>query len=462
MRRRQKSNILNEHLALMSYICRIIRVHQSKSFLFYMNTELEFEKPLTEYDRLIWIKLAYYTRNFKVNKNTLKTEIKSFGLESPKGMNIEDILKTLQESKSICFIDPNKQEEVILAGDLYISSHDNLDLKNLANCVIKCDNSYKYQSLLINSYNKSMNQYYSELSNEIIKEKPSKRIGDISNKLFQHLVTHVAMVGDYFMSFWQSENKEINLSLFQRSKPISAPFDHRYLNTLTEIMCQGGSNNMIRNYILSFPMIVHIRGYCAFSVLISHMIDAQSSHFPDVYRKITLFLLEHFQDSSIYLITRPLSNIKKSIPTINRGSESYTTQLKIFLFDKDMTPTLLRFDLPHKGEHNLHINIQTPAGNSSLDHFFLEKFYPGIDDFFEFIHDQMLRETQNLFVWNDVDRDDDCKILNEMQNFLDYEKLCFRYIKDKFILNKISNPEEEDIIFELLGKYITLEKCNLN
>lgn len=50
----------------------------------YMNASLEFTKPLTEYAQLIWIKLAYYTRDFEVNIESLKSEIDSFCLERPK------------------------------------------------------------------------------------------------------------------------------------------------------------------------------------------------------------------------------------------------------------------------------------------------------------------------------------------------------------------------------------------
>lgn len=424
----------------------------------YMNASLKFTKPLTEYAQLIWIKLAYYTRDFEVNLESLKSEIESFSLEYPKEKSLEDVLKILQESKSITLIDSDKQKHVTLTNDLNIRIQDITRQVDDPNYIIKWDNSYKYQSLLVNRYNQSINNYFLELYSEISKKKPSQKLRAISNELFQFLSIHVIQVGDFFMQLWQTEgNKDIDLSLFLNHKPIAKQFDYRGLNELVAVMCVEENSNDIANFTLLFPMIVLLRGYCAFSVLISFVIDAQTSSFPDAYLKITHFLLEHFQDSSIYLITRPLSDIKKNVPTNNRGSESNTTRLKIFLFDKNMVPTLLRFDLPHKGEPCLHINVHTQKGKTHLDHFHLEEGSQDVDDFFEFIHDQMLQETQYLFKWNDSYKEDDNYTLDQMQHFVDYHNQCYRYIQDKFLLHKMSDSEEKKCISQLKDSYKTFK-----
>ena len=424
----------------------------------YMNTSLKFAKPLTEYDQLIWVKLAYYTRDFEVNIESLKSEIDSFGLECPEDISLDEVLKILQESSDITFVDSNKQKRVTLTNGLDTISQDITRLVDEPNYIIKWDNSYKYQSLLVNRYNQSINNYFQQLYSEISKEKPSQKLREISNELFQSLLVHVVQVGDFFMQLWQTEgNKDIDLSLFLSHKPIVNQFGYRYLNKLVSVMCVNANNNEIVNFTLLFPMIVLLRGYCAFSVLISFVIDAQSSSFADAYLEITRFLLKYFQDSSIYLITRPSSDIKKNVPINNRGSESHTTRLKIFLFDENMVPTLLRFDLPHKGESYLHINVQTPKGKTHLDHFCLKEISQDVDEFFQFIHDQMLRETQYLFKWNDSYNEEDCKILSQMQNFVDYDKQCYGYIIDKFLLHKMSDSEEEKCISQLIVYYDTFK-----
>ncbi len=110
----------------------------------YMNASLEFTKPLTEYAQLIWIKLAYYTRDFEVNIESLKSEIDSFCLERPKEKSLEDVLKILQESKSITFIDSDKPKLVTLTNDLNIRIQDITRQVDDPNYIIKWDNSYKY------------------------------------------------------------------------------------------------------------------------------------------------------------------------------------------------------------------------------------------------------------------------------------------------------------------------------
>lgn len=424
----------------------------------YMNASLKFANLLTEYDQLIWVKLAYYTRDFEVNIESLKSEIDSFRLECPEDISLDEVLKILQESSDITFVDSNKQKRVTLTNGLDTISQDITRLVDEPNYIIKWDNSYKYQSLLVNRYNQSINNYFQQLYSEISKEKPSQKLREISNELFQSLLVHVVQVGDFFMQLWQTEgNKDIDLSLFLSHKPIVNQFDYRYLNELVSVMCVNANNNEIANFTLLFPMIVLLRGYCAFSVLISFVIDAQSSSFADAYLEITRFLLKHFKDSSIYLITRPLSDIKKNVPINNIGSESHTTRLKIFLFDENMVPTLLRFDLPHKGESYLHINVQTPKGKTHLDHFCLKEISQDVDEFFQFIHDQMLRETQYLFKWNDSYNEEDCKILSQMQSFVDYDKQCYGYIIDKFLLHKMSDSEEEKCISQLIDYYDTFK-----
>lgn len=56
------------------------------------------------------------------------------------------------------------------------------------------------------------------------------------------------------------------------------------------------------------------------------------------------------------MATRPVNSDKSSE---ERGMEDSTTQLKIFLFDRNRVPYLIRVDMPHKGEPDLHFNIRT-------------------------------------------------------------------------------------------------------
>lgn len=425
-----------------------------------MNSIFIFKNNLTEYQRLIWIKLAYYTRDFLITKENLQSGINSFNLEWPQELDIESILKALQESNYIVFSDPKKKIKIELTKNIENTIDSFNKSKKLVSNHSNIDNSHKFQSIIVNEFNLSINDIYDQLYTELQKENPSNEIGNISRRLFCFLTSHVIQVGDFFMKNWQAENKIINYTKFCKHKPIANQLDYKYLDRLINYICISNKfksgKDAVRNFILLYPMLILLRGYCAFSILISFMIDAQSSSFTIGYQKITRFLLEHFQDSSIYLITRPISLCKKSESASNRGAESHTTRLKIYLYDKNRTPTLLRFDLPHKGVPNLHINVKTMSGKTSLNHSKIEEKFSGIDYFFNFIHEQMIIETPHLFTWKDLNKAEDSKILNNMKDFLDYEKQCFKYIEDTVYLDnkKLTDKEKKSIEESLIEKYI--------
>ena len=120
--------------------------------------KINFNKELTNYERLIWKKLAFYVQDFDENTDALVEIIEEFNLPYPCNLNREEILTALQANK-ICFKDP-KNEELL---QIYTFSYLDEERKNF---VIK-QNSYKYQSLQINRWNKSLNNIYKDLYDEL-------------------------------------------------------------------------------------------------------------------------------------------------------------------------------------------------------------------------------------------------------------------------------------------------------
>ena len=73
--------------------------------------KINFNKELTNYERLIWKKLAFHVQDFDVNTDAIVEIIEEFNLPYPCNLNREEILTALQADK-ICFKDP-KNEEVL-------------------------------------------------------------------------------------------------------------------------------------------------------------------------------------------------------------------------------------------------------------------------------------------------------------------------------------------------------------
>lgn len=136
-------------------------------------------------------------------------EIKDFNLTLPSNLDTAKILSILQESDTIWFKDNVKEvyfeivSKDIDAYNRYCENHKEEDLEiYLRSLKI---NSYKYQDLMINKWNKSLNDIYAKLSSELAKEDTSDNIEKLSNELFQYLATHVNKVSQFFFDLWASK-----------------------------------------------------------------------------------------------------------------------------------------------------------------------------------------------------------------------------------------------------------------
>jgi hypothetical protein len=425
-----------------------------------------FDADLTIYELLIWKKIVFYVRDFSVSNESLLKEIKEFNLAMPSNLEATRILPILQKSDAICFKDNRKEEHFeIVSKDIdaynrYCENHKEEDLEiYLRSFRI---NSYKYQDLMINKWNKSLNDIYAKLYSELAKEDTSDNIEKLANELFQYLATHVNQVSQFFLTYSQANKLEMSIDEFCNIKPIRHQFDFRgfprMINTICSIDKSEKHKNSIKYFTLLYPTIILLRGYCAFSTFIALFLDAQNIKiFPSGFSKLIRFMLENFQDSSIYKIETPSSPPIHSDSISSRGAESYTTRLKIYVFDKEMNPILLRFDLPHKGENVLHVNVLNLTNNSSLDHYKLEANSPDIDKFFDPIIQQMVIETQNLFIFKNTNKEDDNNVLKNMKDLIYYDELCLLYLFRLSLEDKVEISNKE---LKLIKNFSFVPKLN--
>lgn len=415
--------------------------------------KIVFEKPLTNYERLIWKKLAFYVNDFNVTPDSFQREIANFNLTKPAKLKESDILTIFQKNNTICLKDDKEEilEIYSMDNDTYKSYHNTHDEEDFVPCI---KHAYKLQSLMINKLNKSLNESYKELNQELSKEDSSDKIAILSKRLFDDLVVHVNQVSQYFLDYKHAENTEMSIDEFCEIKPIRHQFDYCGFPNMINAICLidkfENHKNSIKYFTLLYPTLIFLRGYCAFSTLITLFLDAKTLDvFPSGFSKLIDFMLSNFQNSSIYRIERPTSPPANSDSVSTRGAESSTTRLKIYLYDKDMNPVLLRLDLPHKGEEFLHINIHSLTNHSCLDHFELEANLANIDTFFDSIHEQMTLETPDLFIYNNSSKEDDDIILQNMQDLSYYDELCLLYLYKRL---KQDNVEVTDEINYVVAK----------
>ena len=80
-------------------------------------------------------------------------------------------------------------------------------------------------------------------------------------------------------------------------------------------------------------------------------------------------LLQNVQTAFVHHIIVEQTPLNDKVEVSDRGAKDNTTRIKIFFTFEDGKPLVARLDLPHKGVHYLHINIESEDGEvSSLNH----------------------------------------------------------------------------------------------
>ena len=129
----------------------------------------------------------------------------------------------------------------------------------------------------------------------------------------------------------------------------------------------------------------------------------------------------------------PLSPLNTSKRTDQRGAKDYTTRMKIYLFDNNLTPILIRLDLPHSGLNCLHANISTFHGKkiNGEDHkeFKSDCSPEDLNSLFESMYESIKEQTPHLFKIVDTTSKEENIIFSEMQKFLVYDSLCMNILR---------------------------------
>lgn len=83
----------------------------------------------------------------------------------------------------------------------------------------------------------------------------------------------------------------------------------------------------------------------------------------EVLNNVAGWFLGNLTNPYVYHISCESSFLNKQKPIADRESCDNTTRFKIYLTKADDEPLLVRFDLPHKGESYVHLNIQQGGKN---------------------------------------------------------------------------------------------------
>lgn len=86
----------------------------------------------------------------------------------------------------------------------------------------------------------------------------------------------------------------------------------------------------------------------------------------EILNRIAGWFLENLTNPFVYHISCESNPLNVSVKVEDRESNDNTTRIKVYLTKNDDVPILVRFDLPHKGEPYVHLNIQ--KGEENIHH----------------------------------------------------------------------------------------------
>lgn len=125
--------------------------------------------------------------------------------------------------------------------------------------------------------------------------------------------------------------------------------------------------------------ILNFAYQCRYLSFWSCLIDVMS--FPgllkdeyEILNKIAGWFLENLTNPFIYHISCESNPLNASVNVENRESNDNTTRIKVYLTKNDDVPIFVRFDLPHKGEPYVHLNIE--KGEENIHH----RLSPDVED----------------------------------------------------------------------------------
>lgn len=144
------------------------------------------------------------------------------------------------------------------------------------------------------------------------------------------------------------------------------------IRRLLSIICIACEKKADKNLLVYAKyQILDFAYQCRYLSFWSCLIDVMS--FPglskdeyEILNNIAGWFLQNLTNPFVYHISCESNPLNESVKVDNRESDDNTTRIKVYLTKNDDVPLLIRFDLPHKGEPFVHLNIQQGKTNEHI------------------------------------------------------------------------------------------------
>ena len=365
--------------------------------------KLKFEGTLSDYQSMVIVKLYVFVNEFGTDADVLERYWNDFGLPYPIGnLSFSDIFDKMTTRQ-------------------WIKLQDSTDKYLYGPCTLL---KMYLPSFMVNLFQRAMNSTLGELAAYFKKGELGGDINHIAKSLSQQMSS---------LNVWISmplRNMLIdNDNLIAKNAQICNPYSDFYqtgksfvdlIQTCTTIgldkgiEIDGHDKTSIQEALL--PLCIFMRGFMGFTALCGFFNDATlTTEFQGALNEITSYFFVNFHNACIYRLEFAIAPLNKNVPTEERGSKDHTTRIKLYLYDKNMTPYLVRIDMPHKGEPHLHFNVRNYDGEAWPDnHVFIENDIMNIEHSLKGVEDAIVNICPNIIKWVDSTKDDDDSILKDM------------------------------------------------
>ena len=383
--------------------------------------KLKFDGILTPTERYLWTSLFKYIHDYGVTFDDFKAIIESYYMPKPINIPLEKVYENLPKHRWVKLQDDNGKalygpfEE--LGGQLdfslirYLQMQDEIfgelnvyfDKCQLDSQFAKLGARLRDNLILTNC---SFAQFIIRLFLQETGDVPEriKTLGNPDGITLYHSEVFMSYVG--MTHFYGVEAKE------------ESPVDVR-------LLLDG-----------VYSTVKIMQGYCGFVSLCSSLLIATLSdnNYQNSLLDMMCFFLLNFHNAYIFRIEIPEAPLNERLSVEERGSDAHTTRMKIYLYDRNRVPYVVRVDMPHKGsddENKLHFNVETLDGKSALNHQAIDCCNSNPSDLLNVMIENMRRISPGILNIKDSYKEDDKRMLEMMKGFNAYDDMCMAYFYKK-------------------------------
>lgn len=397
---------------LLESIDMLARYHSISDY-----KKLKFDGVLTQTERYLWTSLFKYIHDYGVTFDDFKAIIELYYMPKPINIPLEEVYDSLPKHRWMKLQDKNGKHLYGPFEELGCQ----LDFSLIRNLQVQ-DNIFTELQSYFDNYHLDFD------------------IGKLGARLRDNLIITNCSFSQFIINLFLQETGELPERIKTYGSPDGITLYHSevLMSFLGRVIFYGleikDESPINTKYLLDgfYSTVKIMQGYCAFVSFCSSLLIATLSDekYHESLLDMMCFFLYNFHNAYIFRIEIPDAPLNEKLSAEERGSDAHTTRMKIYLYDRNRVPYVVRVDMPHKGsddENKLHFNVDTLDGESALNHQAIVCHNSNPSDLLNVMIENMRRISPEILNIKDSYKEDDKRMLEMMKGFNAYDDMCRAY-----------------------------------